>query len=394
MASFRLPGSKCAFRVFPEFDDGTLCLHAAPSSRPLSGYSLWPDLHDPELVPAMLGMNHVIGDLDRTEFKIVKRMPVMSRRKRAYATVNEYVADRTFYFGSPSAYTAFAAESDAELANTRWIRKKKTRTLRSMIEFNKRGQESQQRIFYRWVRKAYQRKYGEDVNVPEMIRKGMSKELEEALTAVRGSVRVKEAGAGQFNAGGFNPRPVKQPRPGQKKGKNYILGTLSEHGTGMAVDIDDKRNAQLSAEEWAFIEKLTGKSVSRANRWKTETDAEGLWTDIKSLSDLFVAKVASEVKRIEKERADKEKAAKEKAAKEAKPGATVSPPAPAAKAPSKSPLEEVLGKHHSSLSPWVKDGFFALPLELVLELHAHGFIWGACAPRFGTPDLHHFELDQ
>jgi len=38
----------------------------------------------------------------------------------------------------------------------------------------------------------------------------------------------------------------------------------------------------------------------------------------------------------------------------------------------------------------VTTGFFHLPLELVLELHAHGFTWGATFP---DPDLHHFELD-
>jgi hypothetical protein len=40
----------------------------------------------------------------------------------------------------------------------------------------------------------------------------------------------------------------------------------------------------------------------------------------------------------------------------------------------------------------VKTGFFQLPLELVLELHEHGFTWGA---TFGTNvDLHHFEIDE
>jgi hypothetical protein len=56
------------------------------------------------------------------------------------------------------------------------------------------------------------------------------------------------------------------------------------------------------------------------------------------------------------------------------------------------PLEKILGEHFARLSPWVKTGFFHLPLELVLELHAHGFTWGA---GFSTNvDLHHFELDE
>ena len=54
-------------------------------------------------------------------------------------------------------------------------------------------------------------------------------------------------------------------------------------------------------------------------------------------------------------------------------------------------LEEVLGKQYDRLSPWATKGFFHLPLELVLELHFHGFTWGA---TFSTNvDLHHFQLD-
>jgi hypothetical protein len=154
----------------------------------------------------------------------------------------------------------------------------------------------------------------------------------------------------------------------------------------MAVDIDDTQNAQLTAEEWKFIEDLVGKHVVRPGRWATETAAEGLWKDIVEVNDLYVKKIAGEIKRIEKERAEKEKTEKEKAV--LKPGATQ---------PAKShkvirPLEEILGKHFKSLSPWTTTGFFHLPLELVLELHAHGFAWGA---TFSTNvDLHHFELDK
>ena len=48
--------------------------------------------------------------------------------------------------------------------------------------------------------------------------------------------------------------------------------------------------------------RLVGKHVVRSGRWTTETAAEGLWNDIKKVNDLFVEKVAAEVKRIEKER--------------------------------------------------------------------------------------------
>ena len=234
-----------------------------------------------------------------------------------------------------------------------------------MIEFDRAGQARQQQIFYRWVRKAYQKKYGDDVDVPELIRKGMSQKLAEKIAEVRGTVRVKKVHDEAFHAGGFNPRPIKFAH-------HYLLGTLSEHATGMAVDIDDKQNAQLTAEEWRFIEGLVGVKVNRSGRWNSEAAAEGLWNDIAKENKLFVDKVAAEVKRIQAPAAASHPAAK--AAKQA------------------TPLQEVLGKHFDSLSPWATTGFFHLPLELVLELHAHGFTWGA---TFSTNvDLHHFELDE
>jgi hypothetical protein len=369
MAPMRFPGSVCRYRLLPEIDSGTLCRQPSASPRSTDGLSLWPELFMPGFLPAALGMSTAITDADKAEFEIIKKMPVYDSRRRKYRTANSYVSDRTMYFGSPSAYTAFAAESDAELLNTKWVTRKRTFTLQSMVEFDKRSQSKQQLIFYRWVRKAYKRKYGEDVNVPELIRKGMSEKLADEIKAVRGSIRVKEAHQEQFHAGGFNPRPIKYDH-------HYLLGTLSEHATGMAVDLDDNQNPQLTVPEWEFIEKLVGKSVARSGRWKTEADAEALWKDIKEVSDLFVKKTASEVRRIDKERADKEKAAKA--------------PAPAKKAIT--PLEEVLGTHFSSLSRWTTTGFLHLPLELVLELHAHGFTWGATFSS--NVDLHHFQIDE
>lgn len=326
--------------------------------------SIWPELYDPGFLPAAFGMPDAITEADKEEFAVIRRMPVYNHKRRRYHTIGSYVSDRTLYFGTPSAYASFAAESDAELANTKWVRGKRTRTLRSMVEFG--NNLKKQQIFYRWVRKAYKRKYGEDVNVPELIRRGMSQELADRIADVRGSIRVKEIHEEQFKAGGFNPRPIKYNH-------HYLLGTLSEHGTGMAVDIDDKQNPQLTTEEWKFIEGLAGKHVVRSGRWKSEATAEELWNDIQEVSDLFVKKIAAEVQRIEKERAEQEKS-------------------PAKSKKTKTPLEEILGKHYESLSPWATKGFFHLPLELVLELHAHGFSWGA---TFSTNvDLHHFELEE
>ncbi len=381
----------------PGIDPGTLCRQVSVAPGQVSGISLWPEIHFPDFLPAAFGMDEAVTEFDKAEFAVIKKMPVFDSRRRPFKSVNQYVANRTMYFGPPSIYRDFAAESDAELANTEWPRKKaKNQTLRSMIEFDRAGQAQQQQIFYRWVRKAYKKRYGDEEGVPELIRKGMSQKLAEKIAGVRGTARVKKIHDEAFRAGGFNPRPIKFAH-------HYLLGTLSEHATGMAVDIDDKQNAQLTAEEWHFIEGLVGVKVIRSGRWTTEASAEGLWSDIVKVNKLFVDKVAAEVKRIQTERAEKEKkeqAAKEKeqAAKGKGAGAAPAPAAPAANHPAAkaakqlSPLQEVLGKHTDSLSPWVTAGFFHLPLELVLELHAHGFTWGA---TFSTNvDLHHFELDE
>jgi hypothetical protein len=77
-----------------------------------------------------------------------------------------------------------------------------------------------------------------------------------------------------------------------------LLGTLSEHGTGMAVDIDDARNPQLTLEEWKYIEALVGKQISRSGRWDSEEAATGLWKDIKEVNDRFLQKIKDETKKI------------------------------------------------------------------------------------------------
>lgn len=365
MASFRFPGSQCRYRLLDEIDSGTLARSVSRCPGQAGNLSFW----GPGFLPAALVVSSAITDTDKAEFSTVKKMPVMDSKHHLYGSVNHYVSDRSLYFGPPTAYATFAADSDDELAKTKWEGKKGTRTLRSMIEFTNDARKQQ--IFYRWVRKAYKRKYGDNVDVTELIHKGMSKELEEKIKEVRGTIRVKKIHDEQFHTGGFNPRPI-------KFGHHYVLGTLSEHATGLAVDIDDSQNAQLTAEEWKFIEDLVGKHISRSGRWKTEDDAEKLWKDIAEISELFVKKVAAEVKRIEQERVEKEKTAAPHLAAKAKHVQT--------------PLHEVLGKHFNSLSPWVTTGFFHLPLDLVLELHAHGFTWGAAFNS--NADLHHFQLDK
>ena len=337
MPSLKFPGPLCRYSLLPDTDAGTLCRHLSVSPRHLNGISIWPELHFPGFLPAAFGLDEAITEQDRVEFAVIRKMPVLDSRRRPYKRINQYVADRTVYFGAPTTYLEFAAESDAELANTEWVRKKRKRTLRSMIEFTGAGKRRQQQIFYRWVRKAYKKKYGDDVDVPELIRKGMSQELADKISEVRGSIRVKKIHDEAFHAGGFNPRPIKFAH-------HYLLGTLSEHATGMAVDIDDSQNAQLTAEEWKFIETLVGVKVVRFGRWGTEASAEGLWTDIAKVNKSFVEKVAAELKRILAARADKEKKAKE-AAEKAKGAAPKTNAAPVKPVKVLSPVLLVRGEY-------------------------------------------------
>jgi hypothetical protein len=126
-------------------------------------------------------------------------------------------------------------------------------------------------------------------------------------------------------------------------------GTLSEHASGMAVDLDDSKNAQLTKEEWAFIESLVGKHVNRSGRWTTEANAESLWKDINEVSGLFVKKVAAEAARIEQARSEKVKAEI--------PVANSATSHPVKLQPVIAPLKEILGGHFKRLSPWVTTGF-------------------------------------
>ena len=207
-------------------------------------------------------------------------------------TVQEYVTRRTKIFGSTALYEQFATESDKELADNPGLRK--------LIEMGGKSEKDQYRqtVFYRWVRKAYLDSGAKDV--PSLIKTGKSERLKKALT------EVQAAYGGTFKVGGFNPRPQKNAK------YQYILGTISDHALGLAIDIEDRSNPILSAEEWNFLEDLTDKKVSRtAVRWKTSPKA--LWQDIQDVNDLFVAKLQKITKAHQEQEAAKSN--KEAAAK-------------------------------------------------------------------------------
>jgi hypothetical protein len=278
-----------------------------------------------------------VTDDDKAEFNLLKH-------KISDPDVAAYVKHRKDFFGSRSAYFAFALDSDKELNEAKGLRR--------LIELSGQAQT----IFYRWVRKAY---FDAGVSdVPALIKLGKSQKLQDELA------KVKAAYAHPISAGGFNPRPKKNAQ------YRYRLGTISEHALGNAVDIEDKHNPIISKSDWDFIQTLAGKKIDLSlKRWKNNPEA--LWNDVRDLNDLFVQKLAAE----------SAKAAQEQ---------QKTPPAQAAKAASnKEPIDVVLA-HHPKLKPW-RNGFLSLEWSLVNLLHEHGFRWGATFYP-GSVDLHHFEL--
>lgn len=285
-----------------------------------------------------------------------------------------YEKHRKEFFGSDEDYQKWAEESDKELDGTKGLRR--------LIELKGDAQT----VFYRWVRKAYHNAGVKDV--PALIKKGKTKELEEAIKKVQGAYGKT------FQHGGFNPRPKKSAR------YLYLLGTVSEHALGTAVDVESGKNPNISTGEWAFIEKLAGKTVDRkASRWWKEPAA--LWKDVSDLNKAFVAKVDSEVARIEKEREAAAKAAAEAGTSGSKGPAGAAEKAPPEKKgakvkPPPEPIEVVFAGQKSLLGKlnkigdWRKSGFFTLEEALVKQFHAQDFLWGATFSN--AVDLHHFEL--
>src|SRR5262245_38136931 len=78
------------------------------------------------------------------------------------------------------------------------------------------------------------------------------------------------------------------PRPKKKQGNEFRLGTVSDHGFGVAIDVESDANPDLSPRQFAAIQHYAGTHVDRSHvRWKY--DSLGLWTDIHNLSQAFIA---------------------------------------------------------------------------------------------------------
>jgi hypothetical protein len=166
--------------------------------------------------------------------------------------VEAYLNDRDAYFGSTQAYMAYRdiALNELEVDSA---------ALRGRLEPNKEARPKLKRwreaqiCFYAWTRKAFERRLGSDDKIVGIIRLGSSKALQSALAQVKVDYK------GKFVKQEANARPI-------KKQGGYKLGTLSDHALGDAVDIDPKKNAQITVEQWKAIQAYTGLTLSKATR--------------------------------------------------------------------------------------------------------------------------------
>lgn len=179
-----------------------------------------------------------VAEEDKNDLRLLQDVyGVVSKKEKPYKTedkngkwhndVEAYIKDRDAFFGSAEKYSLYKKKALEELEAD-------NRKLRNVIEPNKKVRKKKkdwadaQTVFYCWVRKAYEEVLKDDiVDIPKLIKSGTSKKLNDALQKVR-----VDYGHG-FQAGGFNPRPM-------KIGGRYRLGTLSDHTLGTAIDIESK----------------------------------------------------------------------------------------------------------------------------------------------------------
>lgn len=304
-----------------------------------------------------------------------------NKKKWVYDT-DAYIKYRKSFFGSTKDYENYKKEAKKDLdADKEKLRRyiDPPKTVREKHKDWKDGQE----VFYAWVKKKFEKDNGTKTAYAKIIKTQKSEKLKKALATVK-----KDYGK-SFKSGGFNPRPQKRP------GGIYLLGTISEHAVGNAIDIDATKNAQISSRKWKYILAYTGKKVSTSDlktKWKSKSTAKAkeVYDAIKAVNDEWVSKLDKSVKKL-----------KEEEQKKAKAAAELKSVGAAGKAAGKTAGKKVdylakvvagdnnlkkIGK--AWVQQW-KGGFLNLEWALVKELHEEGLIWGAA---FSTPDLHHFEF--
>jgi hypothetical protein len=267
-------------------------------------------------------------------------------------SVDLYLTHRNAFLGAGFEYQRYLEFCRNELdAKKAWLRDQIEPGGESRRRFGAKWREAQD-VFYAWVRRAYEKELGADADIPALIRAGNVPEIAKVKLEVKTRYGIEKVG-------GANPRP-------RKKLGAYRLGTLSDHALGKAIDVSAASNKQFTSSQWAAVENFTGGSLPKAKRvslWAS--DPAALHAEISAMNEAFVEKLNTSIAAH--------------AARGSNAGDSV------AKA-----ISEV-SKGDAAFWRGCSNGFFSLPLQLVLDLHAAGLKWGAVFP---SPDLHHFELPE
>jgi hypothetical protein len=203
MSSFRTPGPVCFLAGQYEVDEGTLAVTASPA----------PGTIDAETAPPATPKASVAETEDEEEFKLLTTtIGICDNLGNEFEHAAAYVEYRTSTFGSETGYRVVGARADAELEQTEWKSGTRTIKLRQIIEFGRFPEA--QKLFYRWVWKAYRDVVGETEDIPKLIRTLMTWKL-------LNSPKVIELGSDEMFQSGFNAAPLKFHG-------RYCLGTLGE----------------------------------------------------------------------------------------------------------------------------------------------------------------------
>jgi hypothetical protein len=327
-------------------------------------------------------------------------------------SADEYVERVESTFGSLGAYRDWSLISDQLLERPVAPGKK----LSSQIE--RPGDE--QKVFFRWVSWKYNQQCGLDPeSILRLILARQDPDAQEALARVE-----QDIGESVDTKNVFNPRPHKEARQ-----KRYVLGTLSEHATGRAIDIDPTNNPFMPGSTWKAIEKAVGINVDRTRkRWID--DPAGLFRDVAALDKAWVSMLHEHeatrrwaqqhhgllTENLHMDGGEATTAAHDDGAEPGLLDQDLSPPkvpglgagmgAQSAGQQARLQRPEMLrtdrfASHIRSILEGVSDAqisalatlptlhFFNHSEDLVMALRRQGFIWGI---TFRDVDVHHFEL--
>ncbi len=295
------------------------------------------------------------------------------------ASVDEYVARVKKTWGSCATYNGWRRDAEALLAKPL----PSGGTVGRMID----GEHESERVFFYWVAWEYCQRGFTDAQIIALFDAQIVPELRSAIAGAEARLGAK------IPVQGFCPRP-------QRNGKGYVMGTLSEHGLGRAVDIEPDKNPIIDAEVWPRMEALLGMHVDRSRRrWNEEPDV--LYDDLVAFSELWAASVLALIESKQNAPARAANFARQHPGTLADYGSVGAPApkghslldsAPYSTEKPAATLAGMLGVKVAQAEAMLKlPGLKLLnhPRQRVLALREQGLVWGATFPNV---DLHHFEL--